>query len=95
LPLYRFPCSIRAYFNAQKGLIMTSNPVLRRVAVFFVLFPAVLLSASADGKAPDAAKTFAAAVQPVWMVQHAGFPGDGGQSQGIFRKAAEAVLKSR
>jgi CubicO group peptidase (beta-lactamase class C family) len=26
----------------------------------------------------------------VWMVQHAGFPGDGGQSQGAFRKAAEA-----
>jgi hypothetical protein len=23
------------------------------------------------------------------MVQHAGFPGSGGQSQGIFRKAAE------
>ncbi len=25
----------------------------------------------------------------VWMVQHAGFPGDGGQAQGAFRKAAE------
>jgi CubicO group peptidase (beta-lactamase class C family) len=26
----------------------------------------------------------------VFMVQHAGFPGNGGQSQGVFRKAAEA-----
>jgi CubicO group peptidase (beta-lactamase class C family) len=26
----------------------------------------------------------------VFMVQHAGFPGDGGKSQGEFRKAAEA-----
>ena len=26
----------------------------------------------------------------VWMVQHAGFPGDGNKSQGAFRKAAEA-----
>jgi CubicO group peptidase (beta-lactamase class C family) len=25
----------------------------------------------------------------VWLVQHAGFPGDGGKSQGAFRKAAE------
>ena len=25
----------------------------------------------------------------VYMVQHAGFPGDGGKSQGAFRKAAE------
>jgi CubicO group peptidase (beta-lactamase class C family) len=25
----------------------------------------------------------------VWMVQHAGFPGDGGKSQGVFRKLAE------
>jgi CubicO group peptidase (beta-lactamase class C family) len=25
----------------------------------------------------------------VWMVQHAGFPGNGGQSRGAFRKAAE------
>jgi CubicO group peptidase (beta-lactamase class C family) len=25
----------------------------------------------------------------VWMVQHAGFPGDGGKSQGAFRKAAD------
>jgi CubicO group peptidase (beta-lactamase class C family) len=25
----------------------------------------------------------------VWMVQHAGFPGEGGKSQGAFRKAAE------
>jgi hypothetical protein len=24
----------------------------------------------------------------VWMVQHAGFPGNGGESQGAFRKAA-------
>jgi len=24
------------------------------------------------------------------MVQHAGFPGNGGQSQGAFRKAAES-----
>jgi CubicO group peptidase (beta-lactamase class C family) len=27
----------------------------------------------------------------VWMVQHAGFPGNGGQSQGAFRKAAEEM----
>jgi CubicO group peptidase (beta-lactamase class C family) len=26
----------------------------------------------------------------VWLVQHAGYPGDGGQSQGAFRKVAEA-----
>ena len=26
----------------------------------------------------------------VWMVQHAGFPKDGGMSQGAFRNAAEA-----
>jgi CubicO group peptidase (beta-lactamase class C family) len=25
----------------------------------------------------------------VWMVQHAGYPGDGGKSQGAFRKAAD------
>lgn len=25
----------------------------------------------------------------IWMVQHAGFPGNGGESQGAFRKAAE------
>jgi CubicO group peptidase (beta-lactamase class C family) len=28
----------------------------------------------------------------VWMVQHAGFPGNGGQSQEAFRKAAEKVF---
>lgn len=28
----------------------------------------------------------------VWMVQHAGFPGEGGKSQGAFRKAAEETL---
>jgi CubicO group peptidase (beta-lactamase class C family) len=28
----------------------------------------------------------------VWMVQHSGFPGNGGQSQGAFRKAAEATF---
>jgi CubicO group peptidase (beta-lactamase class C family) len=27
----------------------------------------------------------------VWMVQHAGFPGNGGQAQGAFRKAAEKM----
>lgn len=27
----------------------------------------------------------------VWMVQHAGFPGNGGQGQGAFRKAAEQL----
>lgn len=29
----------------------------------------------------------------VWMVQHAGFPGNGGQSQGAFRKAVEETFK--
>ncbi len=29
----------------------------------------------------------------VWLVQHAGFPGDGGQSQGAFKKAAEPFGK--
>ncbi len=29
----------------------------------------------------------------VWMVQHAGYPGDGGKSQGVFRKAAEDQFK--
>jgi CubicO group peptidase (beta-lactamase class C family) len=28
----------------------------------------------------------------VWMVQHAGFPGNGGQAQGAFRKAAEELF---
>jgi CubicO group peptidase (beta-lactamase class C family) len=28
----------------------------------------------------------------VWMVQHAGFPGDGNKSQGAFRKAAEELF---
>jgi CubicO group peptidase (beta-lactamase class C family) len=28
----------------------------------------------------------------VWMVQHAGFPGDGGKSQGAFKKAAEDLF---
>ena len=28
----------------------------------------------------------------VWMVQHAGFPGNGGKSQGVFRKAAEELF---
>jgi CubicO group peptidase (beta-lactamase class C family) len=31
----------------------------------------------------------------VWMVQHAGFPGDGGQSQGAFRKAAYELFSKR
>ncbi len=31
----------------------------------------------------------------VWMVQHAGFPGDGGQSHGVFKKAAEALAASK
>ena len=30
----------------------------------------------------------------VWMVQHAGFPGNGGQSQTAFRKAADQVFKN-
>lgn len=30
----------------------------------------------------------------VWMVQHAGYPGDGGKSQGAFRKAAEEQFAS-
>jgi CubicO group peptidase (beta-lactamase class C family) len=29
----------------------------------------------------------------VWMVQHAGFPGNGGQAQGAFRRAAEEMFK--
>jgi CubicO group peptidase (beta-lactamase class C family) len=28
----------------------------------------------------------------VWMVQHAGFPGEGAKSQGVFQKAAEDVF---
>jgi len=28
----------------------------------------------------------------VWMVQHAGFPGNGGQSQEAFRQAALAAF---
>ncbi len=28
----------------------------------------------------------------VWMVQHSGFPGDGGKSQGVFRKTAEELF---
>jgi CubicO group peptidase (beta-lactamase class C family) len=31
----------------------------------------------------------------VWMVQHAGFPGNGGQAQGAFRKAAEEMYGSK
>jgi CubicO group peptidase (beta-lactamase class C family) len=31
----------------------------------------------------------------VWMVQHAGFPGDGGQAQGAFRKAAEKEFATK
>ena len=27
----------------------------------------------------------------VWMVQHAGFPGEGGKAQGAFRQAAVAA----
>jgi CubicO group peptidase (beta-lactamase class C family) len=30
----------------------------------------------------------------VWMVQHAGYPGDGSKSHGIFKKAAEQLLES-
>jgi CubicO group peptidase (beta-lactamase class C family) len=30
----------------------------------------------------------------VWMVQHAGFPGDGGQSNGAFVQAAQAAFPS-
>lgn len=30
----------------------------------------------------------------VWMVQHSGFPGDGGKSQGAFNKAAEELFAS-
>ena len=29
----------------------------------------------------------------VWMVQHAGYPGDGGNAQGAFNKAAAALVK--
>jgi CubicO group peptidase (beta-lactamase class C family) len=28
----------------------------------------------------------------VWLVQHAGFPGDGGKAQGVFQKAAIEAL---
>ena len=28
----------------------------------------------------------------VWMVQHAGFPGEGGRSQEVFRKTADALF---
>jgi CubicO group peptidase (beta-lactamase class C family) len=31
----------------------------------------------------------------VWMVQHAGFPGDGGQSQGVFRKTAYELFSKK
>jgi CubicO group peptidase (beta-lactamase class C family) len=31
----------------------------------------------------------------VYMVQHAGFPGDGGRAQGVFRKAAEERFSKR
>jgi CubicO group peptidase (beta-lactamase class C family) len=31
----------------------------------------------------------------VWMVQHAGFPGDGGTAQGEFQKAAQAAFARR
>jgi len=31
----------------------------------------------------------------VWMVQHTGFPGDGGQAQGAFRKAAEKEFAAK
>jgi CubicO group peptidase (beta-lactamase class C family) len=30
----------------------------------------------------------------VWMVQHSGFPGDGGKSHGAFKKAAEELFDS-
>ena len=30
----------------------------------------------------------------VYLVQHAGFPGDGGQAKDAFRKAAEAQFES-
>jgi CubicO group peptidase (beta-lactamase class C family) len=29
----------------------------------------------------------------VWMVQHAGFPADGGKSQGVFQEAARRLAK--
>ena len=29
----------------------------------------------------------------VWMIQHAGFPGNGGQAQGAFQQAAAALGK--
>jgi len=29
----------------------------------------------------------------VWMVQHAGFPADGGKSQGVFQTAAKTLAK--
>ena len=32
----------------------------------------------------------------IWMVQHAGFPGEVGKSQGVFKRAAEeAFAKGR
>ena len=31
----------------------------------------------------------------VFLVQHAGFPGDGGRSQGVFRKEAEERFAGR
>jgi CubicO group peptidase (beta-lactamase class C family) len=43
---------------------MKSDPFFRRAAVWLVLFPTMLLSAAADERASDAAKTIAAAVQP-------------------------------
>ena len=46
-----------------KGSLMTIS-FLRRVAVFFVLCPAVLVRASADEKTAHDAKTLAAAVKP-------------------------------
>ena len=30
----------------------------------------------------------------IWMVQHAGFPGDGGKSQGAFKQAADQLYGS-
>ena len=31
----------------------------------------------------------------IWLVQHAGFPGNGDQSQGAFQRAVEEILKPR
>lgn len=28
----------------------------------------------------------------VWLVQHSGFPGEGGKAQGVFRKTAEELF---